>query len=139
MTPQQKIKHLILVKHAKFGGHPEAMEHVGSLTPEAIDEQYTILAEDGEHWDAMNEIREGTSETGLPCESSRHYESKAVAAKYLDGSWIGWTYWYGGGKHGEPEGIDWIEDVHELACVEEEKLVTVRTFSVADMSALPTN
>ena len=46
-----------------------------------------------------------------------------------DGSWVGWTYWYGGGKYGEPEAIDWMDDAYDLACTEEEKVVTVRTFT----------
>jgi hypothetical protein len=70
-------------------------------------------------------------ETHLSCPSSRHYESDAVAAKAPDGSWVGWTYWYGGGKHGEPEAIDWIEDAYDVICAEEEKLVVVRTFKQA--------
>jgi hypothetical protein len=129
MTPQQKIKHLILIRHAEFGGHPEGTEHARDLTAEAVDEQYATLVEDGEHWDAMNEVREGQAETDIKCDWSRHYESKSVAAQYLDGSWVGWTYWYGGGKHAEPEAIDWIPDAYDLNCTEEEKTVTVRTFA----------
>lgn len=79
--------------------------------------------------DYKYEMREGAIETGLPCEHSRHYESKSVAAQASDGSWGGWTYWYGGGKHGEPESIDWMNEAYDLDCKEEEKLVVVRTFS----------
>lgn len=68
-------------------------------------------------------------ETGLPAPSSRHYESEAVAYQYVDGSWVGWSYWYGGGKHGEPEAIDWMEDAYDVNCTEEEKVVVVRTFT----------
>ena len=46
-----------------------------------------------------------------------------------DGSWVGWTYWYGGGKHAEPEVMDWMGEAYPLDCVEEEKMVTVRTFT----------
>lgn len=24
-----------------------------------------------------------------------------------DGTWVGWTYWYGGGKYAEPSAIPW--------------------------------
>jgi hypothetical protein len=82
--------------------------------------------------DARSEVRQGEMETDLPCPSSRHYESKSVAAKLPDGSWVGWTYWYGGGKHGEPEAIDWIDDAYNLNCTEEEKMVTVRIFAKAE-------
>lgn len=65
-----------------------------------------------------DEFREGSDKTGLPSEHSRHYESRSVAAKMLDGSWVGWTYWYGGGKHGEPYAIDWMEDAYEVEMTE---------------------
>jgi hypothetical protein len=131
MTPEQKIKHLILIRHEEFGDDPETVEFAKALDAVGVDDQFAALEENDEHWDAMNEVREGTVETGLPCDWSRHYESKSVAAQYVDGSWVGWTYWYGGGKHGEPEAIDWIEHAYDLACTEEEKVVTVRTFSQA--------
>ncbi len=84
----------------------------------------------GEGWlhDAQGEFREGQEETGLPAPSSRHYESKAVARKMRDGTWVGWTCWYGGGKHGEPGSVPWIEEACLLEVKEEEKLVVVRTF-----------
>jgi len=45
------------------------------------------------------------------------------------GDWVGWTYWYGGGKHGEPDAIDWLSDAYNLIVTEEEKLVVVRTYT----------
>jgi hypothetical protein len=128
MTPQQKIKHLILNAHAKLYDEPER-----EVTAENVDEVYGEA--DGDDYglqDARGEVRGGEVETGLPCQYSRHYESKAVAARAPDGSWVGWTYWFGGGKHGEPESIDWIDDAYDLTCIEEQKLVTVRTFSKID-------
>ena len=71
-------------------------------------------------------------ETGLKCEWSRHYESKAVAMKFPDGSWVGWTYWYGGGKHGEPSSIEWMDDAYDVDCHEEEKMVVVQTFKARE-------
>lgn len=126
MTPEQKIKHAVLALVAKWNG--TLLEEV---TEQNVDERYEALEEsdDDARNDALNEIREGEVETDLACEWSRHYESKSVAAKMPDGSWVGWTYWYGGGKHGEPEAIDWMGDAYDLTCVEEEKLVIVRTFS----------
>jgi len=128
MTPEQKIKHLILIRHAEWAGE-EAGIAAHNIAPQDVDQAYHDLWEAEEHWDAMNEVREGEVETDIPCEWSRHYESKSVAAQYLDGSWIGWTYWYGGGKHGEPEAVDWIDQAYDLECVAEEKVVTVRTFT----------
>lgn len=81
--------------------------------------------------DHLSNFRTGGTETNLPCEYSRHYESESVAAQVLDGSWVGWTYWFGGGKHGEPEAIEWLEYAYRLDCEEEEQIVIVRTFSKA--------
>ena len=72
------------------------------------------------------EVRKGEVETEIEWEYSRHYESRSVASKIL-GRWVGWTYWYGGGKHAEPGEID-IE-AYFLDCAEEEKTVIVRRFS----------
>ena len=74
-------------------------------------------------------IEAGKSRPISPSEYDRHYETKTVATQMDDGSWVGWVYWYGGGKYGEPEAIEWIEDAYDLDCVEEEKVVVVRTFA----------
>jgi hypothetical protein len=125
MTPQQAIKHMILAVTARW----DKTELPADLTGEQIDARYDELVDKDAHWDARSEVRSGDVETGLDCEWSRHYESKAVAAKAPNGQWVGWTYWYGGGKHGEPEAIDWMEDAYFLDCQEEEKVVIVRTFT----------
>lgn len=126
MTPEQKIKHLILNRRAEL-----ADESAPVVTAENVDDLYEEAEtnDDGNLQDARNEVRCSGIETGLGCDWSRHYESNAVAAQAPDGSWVGWTYWYGGGKHGEPEAIDWIEDAYDVACAEEQKMVTVRTFT----------
>jgi len=131
MTPAQKIKWAILLRIAEWRKEPTQ-----DITCGNVDDLYESLEITGDHWDAKNEIRASGVNTGLPCEYSRHYESDAVAAKMPDGSWVGWTYWHGGGKHSEPEAIDWIEDAYDLKCVEEEKVVVVRTFSKADGAAM---
>lgn len=130
MTPEQKIKHLVLIRASEMDGTPLPDVDAGN-----VDELYDRLAEQDGHYDVLEEVREGQVETGLPCGWSRHYESKAVAAQLPDGSWVGWTHWYGGGKHGEPGSVDWIDQAYDLTCVEEQKLVTVRTFSKAEAPA----
>jgi hypothetical protein len=127
MTPEQKLKHAMLLWAAS---NDDDVVLPDAVTAENVDALYDeLLVEQDLHWDAKSEMRSGEVETGIPCDYSRHYESKAVAAKMPDGSWVGWTYWYGGGKHGEPEAIDWIEEAYDLTCTEEEKLVVVRTFT----------
>lgn len=107
MTPIQKIKREILL-----------LAEVEKITAENVDEQYDIFVDKELHWDFESEFRCGTVETKLPCYGSRHYESKSVATKLSDGSWVGWTYWYGGGKHGNPEEIDWMSDAYDLEVTE---------------------
>tara|TARA_Y100000310_G_scaffold96388_1_gene94157 strand:+ start:70 stop:516 length:447 start_codon:yes stop_codon:yes gene_type:complete len=79
------------------------------------------------------EFRGGEALTDISSEYSRHYESKSVAAN-IDNQWVGWTYWYGGGKHGQPEEIEWMCDAYFLTCKEEVKTVTVRTFEKVEQS-----
>lgn len=127
MTPEQKIKWAILLKAAEF----EDMKPP-EVTPENVDALHDALHERDAHWDATSEVRCGFEfETKLPCGSSRHYECKAVASKMPDGSYVGWDFWYGGGKHGEPDQVDWMDSAYEVNVAEEEKMVVVRTFSKA--------
>lgn len=81
------------------------------------------------------EFRDSYSlETDIEPESSRYLEAKSVAKKLSDGRWVGWTYWYGGGKHANPEEIDWIPDAYFLDVTEEEKIMTVYTFKKKEPS-----
>lgn len=122
MTPEQKIKQRILLNLVDQGS---LSIDPAAITSDNVDELY----EDQDVYDLEYEFRQGEVETDIPCEYSRHYESKSVAAKMADGSWVGWTYWLGGGKHGEPESIPWMSEAYELDVKEEEKLVIVQTFS----------
>jgi len=67
-----------------------------------------------------------THETPIEPDSCGHYESKSVATE-IDGQWVGWTYWYGGGKHGEPSLMEWLGDAYFLDCCEEMRVVQVFT------------
>lgn len=122
MKPETKLKYAILDLAATW--NDEVLPD--NLTEEQVEEYW----EDSEYLeDAISEIRCSGIETGLPGQYSRHYESEEVAVQCPNGDWVGFTYWYGGGKHGEPEAIDWMEYAYDLDCVEEEKLVVVQTFS----------
>lgn len=120
MTPQDKITLEIIYRASEFLGEdaPDLKEG------QSFAEFYDQLLDEG--WEdilqeARNEIRECGVETGIDRgEWSRHYESEEVAMKVRDGSWVGWTYWHGGGKYGEPEAIDWISGAYDVKCVEEE-------------------
>jgi hypothetical protein len=125
MTPFNKVRKLVLLaaKRDKDLQIPDTLD-----TDDDIEQAYEILTNADAHWDYESEIREGQIETEIKCDWSRHYESKSVASQLSDGSWVGWTYWYGGGKHGEPEAIDWMEEAYDLTCEESQQMVTIRKF-----------
>tara|TARA_R110000851_G_scaffold62675_5_gene143568 strand:+ start:270 stop:668 length:399 start_codon:yes stop_codon:yes gene_type:complete len=75
--------------------------------------------------DAMQyEFRGSGEETNLPCDCSRHYESYTMARDLGDVS-VAWTYWYGGGKHGEPDAIEWLDDAYFVSCEKVVKTVNI--------------
>ncbi len=122
LTATQKLKQWLVFKAC--GERCES--------PDAIQDACDRL--DDCYYEAQAEYRCGECETGLPCDSSRHYSSRAVAAQMLDGSWVGWTYWYGGGKHGEPGAVPWIEDAYDVTMTEVMKPVRQFTRVGADTS-----
>jgi len=150
MTASQKINREIILRLVEYFTRPSRLKYGDDLSDEAkefiekaksgidesnIDDLLSMAGEFDEYYDERNGFRSCGILTGLPCESSRHYESDSVAKKMSDGSWVGWTYWHGGGKHGEPEAIDWLEDAYDLEVTEEEKMVVVREFKKVDPNA----
>lgn len=112
-------RHKLVQKMVHVEGRPD------SATPEAIEAAYFELLDTDDWHDVQEELRRGEVETGLSCDSSRHYSSKAVVAQMLDGSWVGWTYWFGGGKHGEPGSMPWMETAYSVIMREETRVVKV--------------
>lgn len=125
LSPEYKVKQEIINLYYQW----EQLEPINLGSDEEVETLYQELYEKEDLWDAICAVREGDVETDIDCDYSRHYESKSVAMKCVDGTWVGWTYWYGGGKHGDPESIDWIEYAYDLDVKEEEKLVVVREFT----------
>ena len=121
MTAEQKLKWLILKAIMPELAYPcDNIDELWSSSEDELDELY----------DAKSYIRSSGIMTGLSCEGDRHYDSEAVAAKLPDGSWVGWTYFSGGGKWGNEEEVEWIETAHDVVCKE-----TFRMCSVLDFSA----
>lgn len=120
LTPEQKIKKEILLK----------AEYKGPLTTgEEIEAEYN---EENSNWglqDFISEFREGQTVTDIKSEFSRNYCSKSVASKMSDGSWVGWTFWFGGGKHGCEEEIDWMSYSYDLDVEETEKTVIIQKWT----------
>lgn len=132
LTPEQYIKVAIMDRVAAWENLT-----LPAITPENFDAVYDEFMEKHEDHmqDARSEIRGGTVETGLDAPFSRHYEATEVAMQMPDGVWVGWTYWHGGGKWGEPGAIDWMDSAYFLDCKEEEKVVVVREFSKQETTA----
>lgn len=123
LTPEQYLKrHICQLSYGK------EMPSCDLNDPSQIEKVYETCLEERNGYDCRSDLRESGIHTDLPCEFSRHYESDSVARQMDDGTWIGWTYWHGGGKHGEPRAIDWMEDAYYLNVTEKQEMVTVRTF-----------
>ena len=122
MTPLQKIKTTIL-KLAIINNHIDL--DFSTINESNIDELYDLYHSEIE--EIEYDFREGSEATNIEPLYSRHYESRSVASEMSDGSWVGWTYWYGGGKHANPEDINWINEAYNVEYVE--KQVTIKVFN----------
>jgi hypothetical protein len=131
MTPEQILKAAILEQVAQWISDEGDIE-IPLSGPFDTDEKINAAFEVIEKYGLDDEISEAesnlrgsyTHETGIKCQSSRHYESKAVARQFGD-KWVGWTYWYGGGKHGEPGSVEWMEHAYFVEAKEETQVVLV--------------
>jgi hypothetical protein len=78
-----------------------------------------FTSDDVSEWfeDFIYSFRDKGEDTNLkPRTKSTHYECKEVAV-LITGSndlYVGWSYFYGGGKHGQPEEIEWMADCYLL-------------------------
>lgn len=123
MTPEQRIKRHILLEAIDLN---DDLNWDGEITEENVDEAYeSVLVDTDSHWDFEREFRESGEDTGLPSQYSRHLEAKEVARQLSDGAWVGWTYWYGGGKFAEPEAVEWMEYAYYVEVSQETRVVNV--------------
>lgn len=109
MTAPQLLKAAIILKAIEWEQTDENIS--SSVSYEDIDEVYEDAYGLGILDDCDYEVRHSGIETGLPCPISRHYECDAVAIQVGD-RWVGFNYWHGGGKHSDPDSIEWIEDAY---------------------------
>lgn len=125
-TASQLIMFAIFEDHN--ANNPEHKIEVSLDDLDDLDEKFDLHGLDL-LYDTYNEFREGEITTNIEPAHSRHYETNSVARKIGD-KWVGWTYYYGGGKHGEPEAIDWINSAYYLNLDSEIQVIeTKRTFS----------
>ena len=115
----------------------EYNSRITDFVAECVDQEsyesmwYGIKSEFDEAYELEYEMREGL-ETNLTSKtSSRHYEID-VHAMQVDGVWVAWDYYYGGGKHGEPEAFDWISNARIVEC--EEKVVTKVEYNFKELT-----
>lgn len=148
MQPHQIFQHIVLAQLLKLldregkldtllkdADFLDQMHRIDSINSENIDDIFEYFKENhrDEILDATYEIIRGQIATAIPCDSSRDYETKSVAAMSPYGKWIGWTVYTGGGKHGEPdsETIDNLECYH-LDCMYETKTVQIVTLKLPE-------
>ena len=123
MTAEQRIKRHILMDVIAAN---DDLTCDGEITAENVDDVWDAISSeycDMEAW--VYDFRDSGDDTGLPSQVSRHYEAREVGRKLCDGTWVGWTYWYGGGKHGEPEAIEWMSEAYDLDVTQETRVVNV--------------
>ena len=125
MSPSQLIK-LAIIKAAESW---EQLELDGHVNKDNIDDIYRHNHDECNLDDCDQEVRCGGVLTGLPSESSRHYECDSVAIR-IEGVWVGFPYWHGGGKHGEPESIGWIDSAYFVKATP--KVITAYDFEKLD-------
>ena len=131
MTAEQILKAAILEQVAEWikdDGDTNLVLEGPFDTQEKIDAAFEAIEDHGLDDDASeaeSELRNSyTHVTGIECVSSRHYSTSSVARQF-GGKWVGWTFWYGGGKHGEPESVEWMEDAYFVDAKEETRVVLV--------------
>lgn len=92
------------------------------------DTSWEDFEDSDEYYEVIEEFRCSGESTNLPTDSSSYFECYEAVRK-IGNQWVGWTYWYGGGKHAEPERIEWIDGAYFVDCVEREVLTTVKEFT----------
>jgi len=123
MTPEQKIKWMVLERAYSLEDR-----ELPEVNGDNIDDLYQQEDDESGLQDIENEVRESGEETAFDGAFSRNYDCDVLAGQAPDGSWIAWNYWHGGGKHGDPQSLPWMESAFDVDCVEEEKIMIVRTF-----------
>ena len=133
MTAEQILKSAILDQVAEWikdDGDTNLVLEGPFDTQEKISAAFEAIEDHGlddEVSEAEAELRGSyTHETGFQGMYSRHYEYKSVARQFGD-KWVGWTFWYGGEKHGEPESVEWMEDAYFVEAKEETRVVLTFT------------
>ena len=116
LTAPQRLRQYILY-HAivHYGSKVLTGQNADSIAAMTDGDAIDALYEQFEELDGIGvayDLRGSGDETGIEPEylhEYRHFEVDVVALKMLDGSWVAWNYYHGGGKFTTPETIPWIE------------------------------
>lgn len=113
MTAEQKLKREILLT-AKSWNRNSTIP--AEITDENIDSLWKDAEENNDELRAAKDvIRNSGTPTGLPIRDySQFYGCDEVGMVCCDGTAVGWTYWHGGEKHGDPSSIEWISGAYDL-------------------------
>jgi hypothetical protein len=127
ITPQDYID---LENDTKFQSIMNRVDGINSSNIDEIFEYFSCSPLADILYDVEFDLLAGECESGIPCEGNRNYETTSVAAQSPYGVWIGWTYYSGGGKHGEPESCtrDAMQECYFLDAKTEIKTVIILSF-----------
>ena len=134
MTPEQYLRREVLERAREW------LVLYGYCLPDTIDENnvddvYNGAIDNSDAQgcicDADNEVREGQFETQIEPEYNQYYSAKSVGMECQGGVLVGWTYLYGGGKHADPSGEDWMDEAYFIKLSREEAVV-VRYYEKID-------
>lgn len=127
LTPTQLIKKAIVqrINERNYDDFRQPVE-----TAEQIEAAFDLAVENDLHWDWENEVRESGIETELSADAfwSRHYEVE-IRALLIDNQYVAYPFYYAGGKHGQPESVDWMKDAFFVDCEEKQVTITQKTFT----------
>lgn len=131
LTPQDYINYQALTDLLEFYNDLTLSEGVVLSLSNATEisedlQEYIVGTDYPEDYftEELNCFRENGEECNLYApQVSRHYDCEYIVRQIKD-KWVGWTYWHGGGKHGEPSAIDWMSDA-EFVGIASEEVVTV--------------
>lgn len=126
----EKYKEPIEVFRVKYNSLN--LEDVNNFDEDKVIEFYEEV--EYEKWedyirDIVSDFRESGEEIDNKVEQDRYYCYQDVAKK-ITGSedlYLGWTYYFGGGKHAQPDQVEWMEDCYLLTCreVEETRIIKI--------------
>ena len=125
MTPRQKIRQNVLMlarlSHVPLT-HPirVPVQFNDEITVDNVDELYeAVTAEHGQGWDQEFLLQVESCQTGLEAPHVPGYESRAVAARMPDGSWVGWSQLCRPGTvRGTVETVQLVDDAYVVHCSE---------------------